>query len=180
MEHRLESRDTASNQEETVFKQIKEHWVIVSLLILALCVVSIVSYITIKSEIAMYAALKELSATSHPVSIRLDFSNESGYARITGGFTDLLVGSRGASKKGEGYVVKLSTNNPSSNVMTSSRVIYSWVHNKQNLSVTITNPNAMNRPGTALMHTAFLSPLEGDELKSIWVTVDYDFVSSYR
>jgi hypothetical protein len=127
----------------------------------------------------MYAALKELSATSHPVSIRLDFSNESGYARVTGGFTDLLVGSRGASKKGEGYVVKLSTNNPSSNVMTSSRVIYSWVHDKHDFSVTITNPNAMNMPGTALMHTAFLSPLEGDELKSVWVAVDYDFVRSW-
>lgn len=113
-----------------------------------------------------------------PNTISLDFSNKTGTARIQSTFTDLLVSSDGSEKKGEGYVVHLKTVNPSSIQLSSSNIVYSWKHKDQSQAATITNPNENLLSSSSIRDSAYLSPVEGDELKIIGVKVDYELMRS--
>lgn len=112
-------------------------------------------------------------------SVDLDFTNQTGVARVKGGFTDLLLNSEGAVKKGEGYQVAIKTTNPSDLILSSSDLIFSWYHNGLAQATTVTNPNETLYPGASLVDTAFLSPVEGNDLKSIRVTVDFELMRSH-
>jgi hypothetical protein len=115
-----------------------------------------------------------------PSSLGLDFSNKSGAGRVRSSFTDVLISPQGAVKKGEGYEVKLQLINPSSIVLSNSNIIFNWDHDSRSMATTISNPNATLYPGSTIFEKAFLSPLEGDELKRIWVEVDFDFMRVTR
>jgi hypothetical protein len=110
--------------------------------------------------------------------ITLDFSNKTGAARIQSSFNDLLVMSNGSEKKGEGYVVYLKTINPSSIQLSGVNIVYSWEHNGQSQAATITNPNEHLFAGASVTSSAYLSPVEGNELKLIKVKVGYDLMFS--
>lgn len=111
--------------------------------------------------------------------VTLDFSNKAGAARIRTDFTDLLVNSEGSEKQGEGYQVKLNIINPSSVVLNSSNIIYSWTHDNLSQAVTIANPNAILYPGSSVKESAFLSPMEGSDLKSVAVELGFEFARSH-
>ena len=113
-----------------------------------------------------------------PSTAELDFSNKTGTERIQSTFTDVLVSSEGSEKKGEGYIVHLKTVNPSSVILSSSNIIYSWSHKGQSQAATVTNPNENLLAGSHVKDSAYLSPVEGDELKTINVKVDYELMRS--
>ena len=124
--------------------------------------------------------MKELYSYAPPIpkSFDLDFSNKTGFARVQSSFTDLLISSQGSEKRGEGYKVYLSTVNPSSISLSSSDIVYSWIHNGQSQAATITNPNENLLAGSSVKDSAYLSPVEGDDLKKINVKVFYELMRS--
>ena len=137
---------------------------------------------TLRAEIVagMKENIEKLYSYAPPIpkSIELDFSNKTGFARIQSSFTDLLISSEGSEKKGEGYVVYLKTVNPSSIYLSSSDIVYSWEHNGQSQAATVTNPNENLLTGASVKDHAFLSPVEGDDLKKINVKVFYELMRS--
>lgn len=167
---------------------IKKWWERVLLISLSVIVVgsSIFYYIRIKkisSDIStndvymkyfVQPSLNNISSDSPAI----DFSNKSGVVRVRSGFADLLINSEGSVKKGEGYQISLKTINPSGLLLTGSKVAYSWYHAGQNQAVTIDNPNSKLYPGSSIRESAFLSPVEGTELKTIYVNVEYELMGS--
>ena len=65
-------------------------------------------------------------------NVTLDFQNKSGAAWIRSSFTDILVGSDGSIKKGDGYEVKLTVLNPSSVTLNSIRCEFKLPFKKPN------------------------------------------------
>jgi hypothetical protein len=164
----------------------KRYWERILLTTLAVTFVGITIYNQIQirklkySVGEIYKGIDFIYHNSVPKSVGLDFTNKTGCTRIQAGFTDLLINSEGSIKKGEGYEVHLKTTNPSSLYLSSNTVIYSWVHNGQSQAATVTNPNAILYPASGITESAFLSPVEGDELKSIFVSVTYDLMKSLK
>lgn len=108
----------------------------------------------------------------------LDFSNDIGVERLQSTFGEILVGSKGAAKKGEGYTVKLSIINTTSIVLNGPVVNLSW--GSEGKSVTVPNTNVSIYPGKQKVISYFLTPLVEDELKSVRTTVRFDTMSSYQ
>lgn len=169
-----------------MFGWIGKHWERILLLLLTLLIIGRTIIATnhtknLESKITDLAdSVKLLFTLAPPIpkTLDLDFSNKSGVGRIQGSFTDLLINSQGSDKKGEGYVVHLKTTNPSSIYLSSSNIIFSWKHNDQSKATTVANPNENLLPGASVNQSAYLSPVQGDELKVISVKVDYELMRS--
>jgi hypothetical protein len=115
-----------------------------------------------------------------PSEATLDFTNSSGVTKVgNNGFPEIVIGSEGATKTGEGYRVKLKTINPSSIKMSGQKIVFTWTHRGQERTSSIDNPNISIPPGGHVDTTTFLSPLEGDELKYVLVKENFEFVASY-
>jgi len=123
--------------------------------------------------------LTELNKSVVPTETSIDFSNSSGLGRLNSSFCEVLVGSRGAVKKGEGYQVKLRIVNPSSITLSGYKITYSWTSYGMEKSAETLSANVRLAPGYSYTDVAFLSPLEGDALKSVSVKINFDYMSSY-
>lgn len=110
-------------------------------------------------------------------TVYLDFQNKSGVARIQSTFSEILVGSDGSVKKGDGYEVKLRIINPTSielrNVTCEFRCNnYDEPAIYQDIKFTIL-------PGRSKTVKCFISNLSDYDLKSINLSVEFDQMSSY-
>jgi hypothetical protein len=102
----------------------------------------------------------------------LDFQNASGVTRVKSSFADILIGSEGSSKKGDGYEVKLKIINPSS--ITLQNIKCEFKYNSFKNPVIYENVNTTISPGTSKILTCFISDLSDYDLKSINVSVHFD------
>ena len=109
--------------------------------------------------------------------VSLDFQNKSGVARIRSSFTDILIGSEGAIKKGNGYLLKLKIINPST--ITLRSITCKFQHSYSDKSATYQNVNTIIAPGRSITVPCFISDLSDEDLKSVEVSVDFDQMSSY-
>lgn len=109
--------------------------------------------------------------------VYLDFQNKSGVARIQSTFTDILVGSDGSIKKGDGYEVKLRIINPSS--ITLQSVTCKFRYNNYNEPAIYQDIKTTILPGRSKTVKCFISNLSDYDLKSINVSVEFDQMSSY-
>ncbi len=111
-------------------------------------------------------------------SVNLDFQNQSGAARIRSSFTDILVGSDGSIKKGDGYEIKLKVLNPSS--VTLNNIRCEFRYNSSSMPVIYEDINFSISPGRSKVVKCFISDLSDYDLKSIEVSVTFDQVHFYK
>jgi len=110
-------------------------------------------------------------------NVYLDFQNKSGVARMQSTFSEILVGSDGSIKKGDGYEVKLKIINPSSIALRS--VTCEFRYNNYNTPAIYQNVSFTVLPGRSKTVKCFISNLSDYDLKSINVSVEFDQMSSY-
>ena len=108
----------------------------------------------------------------------LDFQNKSGAARIRTSFTDILVGSDGSIKKGDGYELKLKVINPSS--VTLNNIRCEFRYSSSSIPVIYEDINMSISPGRSKTVNCFISDLSDYDLKSIEVSVTFDQVHFYQ
>mgnify|MGYP000982280655 CR=1 FL=1 len=111
-------------------------------------------------------------------NVTLDFQNKSGAAWIRSSFTDILVGSDGSIKKGDGYEVKLTVLNPSSVTLNSIRCEFKY--SSSTIPVIYEDIKMSIPPGSSKTLKCFISDLSDYDLKSIDVSVQFDQISFYR
>jgi hypothetical protein len=154
---------------------IKKYWD----KILLILVVAVLIWVAIEQD-TMRSVLHRFFSKAYFTSNEMvvDFTNQAGVGKISDGdFPEILIGSAGATKTGEGYRVKLKTINPSFVKLSSQKIIFTWVHNEKSQATTIENPNVAIVPGGHIDTTVFLSPLEGNELKNVSVREGFDLVT---
>ena len=110
-------------------------------------------------------------------NVYLDFQNKSGVARIQSTFCEILVGSDGSIKKGDGYEVKLRIINPSSIAL--RNVTCKFRYNNYNEPAIYQDIKTTILPGKSKIVKCFISNLSDYDLKSINVSVEFDQMSSY-
>jgi hypothetical protein len=111
-------------------------------------------------------------------NVYLDFQNKSGAARIRSSFTDILVGSDGSIKKGDGYEIKLNIINPSS--VTLNNIRCEFRYSSSSMPVIYEDINLSISPGRSKIVKCFISDLSDYDLKSIEVSVKFDQVHFYQ
>ena len=110
--------------------------------------------------------------------VSLDFQNKSGVARIRSSFTDILIGSDGSIKKGDGYELKLKIINPSSITLRNIRCEFRY--NSSQNPVIYEDIKTSISPGNSKTLKCFISDLSDYDLKSIDVSVQFDQISFYQ
>ncbi len=111
-------------------------------------------------------------------NVSLDFQNKSGSSRIKSSFTDVLVGSSGAIKKGNGYELKLRVLNPSS--VTLKNIRCEFRDGSSNKPAIYEDIRMSISPGTSKTLKCFISDLSDNDLKSIDVSVKFNEVYYYQ
>ena len=111
-------------------------------------------------------------------NVSLDFQNKSGAAKIRSSFTDILVGSDGSIKKGDGYEIKLRVLNPSS--ITLNNIRCEFRYSSSSLPVIYEDIKMSIPPGSSKTLNCFISDLSDYDLKSIEVSVMFDQVYFYK
>lgn len=156
-----------------MWKFFKKNWMYILLVLLVLY--------DFRNEYKRYVFnrfLRNVSWTQ--MATIIDFSNIGGVQRLSDGdsFTEILVGSNGSSKSGDGYNVNLHTINPSSVTLNDQTIILSWTHNGKAQTASVHNVGVALASGREINSVIFVSPVDGDDLKNIIVQESFGAISA--